>query len=168
MFTVCREIHAPAWTRILLNAQKRFPRVQDLQGGFREVLGHVARISRRAARFSSRNRETISRCWKISNVFRKISNVFRKISNVFQKISNVFRKISNVFRKISNVFRKISNVFWNRSEFFSLTAPLSLQFQLRATTSAAYFTMSSGFFQRPAAYFFTWSAWCMRSCLVRR
>lgn len=32
MFTECREIHAPAWTRILLNAQKRFPRVQDLQG----------------------------------------------------------------------------------------------------------------------------------------
>ena len=154
MFTECRENHAPAWTRILLNAQKRFPRVQDLQGGFREVLGHVARISRRAARFSSRNRETISRCWKISNVFRKTSNVFRKTSNVF--------------RKISNVFRKISNVFWDRSEFFSLTAPLSLPCQLRATTSAAYFTMSSGFFQRPAAYFFTWSAWCMRSCLVRR
>ena len=84
------------------------------------------------------------------------------------KISNVFRKISNVFQKISNVFRKISNVFWNRSEFFSLTAPLSLPCQLRATTSVAYFTMSSGFFQRPAAYFFTWSAWCMRSCLVRR
>jgi len=33
MFTECREIHAPAWTRILLNAQKRFPRVQDMQGG---------------------------------------------------------------------------------------------------------------------------------------
>ena len=32
MFTECREIHAPAWTRTLLNAQKRFPRVQDLQG----------------------------------------------------------------------------------------------------------------------------------------
>lgn len=32
MFTECRENHAPSWTRILLNAQKRFPRVQDLQG----------------------------------------------------------------------------------------------------------------------------------------
>ena len=84
------------------------------------------------------------------------------------KISNVFQKTSNVFQKTSNVFQKISNVFLDRSEFFSLTAPLSLPCQLRATTSAAYFTMSSGFFQRPAAYFFTWSAWCMRSCLVRR
>ena len=125
MIAECREIHAPSWTRILLNAQKRFPRVQDLQRGSREVLGHVARISRRAARFSSRDRETISRCWKISIVF---------------------QKISNVFWKISNVFRKISNVFWNRSEFFSLTAPLSLSCQLRATTSAAYFTMSSSLF----------------------
>ena len=118
MIAECREIHAPSWTRILLNVQKRFPRVQDLQGGSREVLWHVARISRRAARFSSRDRETISRC----------------------------RKISNVFWKISNVFQKISNVFWNRSEFFSLTAPLSLPCQLRATTSAAYFTMSSSLF----------------------
>ena len=61
--------------------------------------------------------------------------------------ASLHEKISPSFlKKISNVFRKISNVFWNRSEFFSLTAPLSLPCQLRVTTSAAYFTMSSSLF----------------------
>ena len=116
-----------------------------------EAISKSARLARREPR------EVLGHVVRIS-----------KISNVFRKISYVFQKISYVFRKISNVFWKISNVFWDRSEFFSLSAPLSLPFQLRATTSTTYFTMSSGFFQRPAAYFFTWSAWCMRSCLVRR
>gem|GEM_PF-6490541 len=140
-----------------------------------ETISKSARLARRIPRSSracGKNLEESCHIFKQKSrddfEVLKISNVFRKISNVFRKISYVFQKISYVFRKISNVFWKISNVFWDRSEFFSLSAPLSLPFQLRATTSTTYFTMSSGFFQRPAAYFFTWSAWCMRSCLVRR
>ena len=161
MFTECRENHAPSWTRILLNAQKRFPRVQDLQGGFREVLGHVARISRRAARFSSRNRETISRCWKSPTFFGKSPTFFGKSPTFFRKSPTFFRK---------------SPTFFGTGRSFSVWVPHSLcrsnceqsRQWLISQCPADYFTMSSVFFQRPAAYFFTWSAWCMRSCLVRR
>ena len=126
-----------------------------------ETISKSARLARRVPRSSRACGKNLEESCQIFK--QKSRDDFEVL-----KISNVFRKISNVFQKISNVFWKISNVFWDRSEFFSLTAPLSLPNQLRATTSAAYFTMSSGFFQRPAAYFFTWSAWCMRSCLVRR
>ena len=133
-----------------------------------ETISKSARLARRIPRSSRACGKNLEESCQIFKQKSRDDFEVLKISNVFRKISNVFQKISNVFQKISNVFWKISNVFLDRSEFFSLTAPLSLPCQLRAITSAAYFTMSSGFFQRPAAYFFTWSAWCMRSCLVRR
>ena len=101
MIAECREIHAPSWTRILLNAQKRFPRVQDLQGGSREVLGHVARISRRAARFSSRNRETI---------FEVLKNLQRFSENLQRFLENLQRFLENLQRFSENLQRFLEHV----------------------------------------------------------
>ena len=104
-----------------------------------EAISKSARLARRVPRSSRACGKNLEESCQIFK--QKSRDDFEVL-----KISNVFRKISNVFRKISNVFQKISNVFWDRSEFFSLTAPLSLPCQLRATTSAAYFTMSSSLF----------------------
>ena len=133
-----------------------------------ETISKSARLARRIPRSSRACGKNLEESCQIFK--QKSRDDFEVLKNLQRFLENLQRFLENLQRFSENLqrFQKISDVFGNRSEFFSLTAPLSLPCQLRTTTSAAYFTISSGFFQRPAAYFFTWSAWCMRSCLVRR
>ena len=102
MFTECREIHAPAWTRILLNAQKRFPRVQDLQG---EVP--------RSYRARGKNLEESCQIFK------------QKSRDDFEVLKNLQRFSENLQRFLENLQRFSENLqrFWEQVGVFQFDCP---------------------------------------------
>ena len=109
MIAECREIHAPSWTRILLNAQKRFPRVQDLQG---EVP--------RSYRARGKNLEESCQIFK-----QKSRDDFEVLKNLQRFSENLQRFLENLQRFSENLQRFSENLqrFWEQVGVFQFDCP---------------------------------------------
>ena len=109
MFTECQEIHAPAWTRILLNVQKRFPRVQDLQG---EVP--------RSSRACGKNLEESCQIFK-----QKSRDDFEVLKNLQRFSENLQRFSENLQRFLENLQLSSENLqrFWEQVGVFQFDCP---------------------------------------------
>ena len=108
MFTECREIHAPAWTRILLNAQKRFPRVQDLQGEVpRSYRARGKNLEESCQIFKQKSRDDFE---VLKNLQRFSENLQRFLENLQRFSENLQRFSENLQRFSENLQRFLEQV----------------------------------------------------------